>query len=59
MRAADNAGIPVPAGSIERAVKYLQAHANRGGGGYGYNGPGAGPQTGAAGAVVDAASGSV
>jgi hypothetical protein len=51
MRAADNAGIPVPVGNIERAIKYLHDHANPGGGGFGYGGPGAGPQTSAAGTL--------
>src|SRR5262249_25030971 len=51
MRAADKAGIPVPAEKVERAIAYLRAHANPAGGGYGYNGPGAGPQTSAAGTL--------
>src|ERR1700737_1021172 len=36
MRAANNAEIPVPADSINRAIKYLHDHANPGGGGFGY-----------------------
>jgi hypothetical protein len=51
MRAADNAGIPVPVQHVERAIKYLHDHANPGGGGFGYGGPGAGPQTSAAGTL--------
>jgi hypothetical protein len=51
MRAADNAGIPVPANSIERAIAYLHAHANPAAGGFGYTGPGTGPQTSAAGTL--------
>jgi hypothetical protein len=50
MRAADNAGIPVPQESINRAITYLRAHAYTAGG-YGYNGPAQGPQTSAAGAL--------
>src|SRR5262249_7760309 len=50
MRAATNAEIPVPAQSIERAIKYLHDHAHPAGG-YGYGGPGQGPQTSAAGAL--------
>src|SRR5205823_10252357 len=48
MRAADNAGIPIPPDNIRRAIAYLHAHAHPAGG-YGYGGPGQGPQTSAAG----------
>jgi hypothetical protein len=50
MRAADNAGIPVPAAHVERAITYLHAHAHPSGG-FGYTGPGQGPQTSAAGTL--------
>jgi hypothetical protein len=51
LRAANNAGIPVPMANIERALAYLRAHANPHGGGFGYNGPGFGPGTSAAGVL--------
>jgi hypothetical protein len=51
MRAANNAGLPVPEEKVKRAVQYLKAHTNGNGGGFGYNGPGAGPQTSAAGTL--------
>jgi hypothetical protein len=51
LRAANNAEIPVPAKVIQKAVTYVKGKANPGGGGFGYNGPGAGPQTSAAGAL--------
>lgn len=51
MRAANNADIPVPAQAIEKAINYVRHKANPGGGGYGYAGPGAGPQTSAAGVL--------
>jgi hypothetical protein len=51
MRAADNAGIPVPEEKIRRAIQYLRNHASPAGGGFGYQGPGAGPQTSAAGTL--------
>jgi hypothetical protein len=51
MRAANNAEIPVPAEQIERAIKYLKDHELAGGGGFGYGGPGSGPQTSAAGTI--------
>jgi hypothetical protein len=50
MRAANNAGIPVPEGNINRAIQYLRQHAHPTGG-YGYNGPAQGPQTSAAGVL--------
>jgi hypothetical protein len=51
LRAANNAEIPVPPETIQKAIKYVQNHsAPAPGGGYGYNGPGPGtPQTTAAG----------
>lgn len=56
LRAANNAGIPAPKETFERAVKYVQAAALRGGdskpvGGFGYQGPGNSPQTSAGGAL--------
>src|SRR5947199_5668260 len=48
LRAANNAGVPVPQKTLENAVKYVQSCGSPGGG-YGYAGPGAGPQTTAAG----------
>jgi hypothetical protein len=51
MRAAANAEIPVPETAIKKAIAYVRGKANPGGGGYGYNGPGAGPQTSAAGCL--------
>jgi hypothetical protein len=50
MRAAANAEIPVPETAIKKAIAYVRAKANTGGG-YGYAGPGAGPQTSAAGCL--------
>lgn len=51
MRAAHNAEIPVPQQQLERAIKYLKDHEAPGGGGFGYGGPGGGPQTSAAGTI--------
>jgi hypothetical protein len=51
LRAANNADVPVPAGTIEKAIKYVKHCANPGGGGFGYAGPGSGPQTSAAGVL--------
>ncbi len=48
LRAAQNADIPVPAETIDKAVKYVKSCAAPGGG-FGYTGPGNGPQTTAAG----------
>ena len=50
LRAANNAEIPVPTATIEKAVAYVKscAHPN---GGYGYTGPAQTPQTTAAGVV--------
>jgi hypothetical protein len=50
MRAANNADIPVPEKAIEKAIAYVRHKAGPGGG-YGYAGPGAGPQTSAAGVL--------
>jgi hypothetical protein len=51
MRAAHNADLPVPEKALEKAIAYVRHKANPGGGGYGYAGPGAGPQTSAAGTL--------
>jgi hypothetical protein len=51
LRAANNAEVPVPAQTIEKAIRYVKSCANPGGGGFGYAGPGAGPQTSAAGVL--------
>ena len=51
MRAASNAEIPVPETAIKKAITYVRGKANPSGGGYGYAGPGAGPQTTAAGCL--------
>jgi hypothetical protein len=51
MRAASNAEIPVPADKIAKAIQYLKNHEAPGGGGFGYGGPGGGPQTSAAGTI--------
>lgn len=48
LRAANNAQIPVPEKVIEGAVRYVRSCAHPAGG-YGYTGPGQGPQTTAAG----------
>ncbi|MGE0608205.1 MAG: prenyltransferase/squalene oxidase repeat-containing protein [Pirellulales bacterium] len=48
MRAANNAEIPVPQAAIDKAVQYVRSCAAPNGG-YGYQGPSAGPQTSAAG----------
>ena len=48
LRAADNAGIPVPEATLKNAIAYVQS-CGMPGGGFGYSGPGAGPQTTAAG----------
>jgi Prenyltransferase and squalene oxidase repeat len=50
LRAANNAEIPVPAETIEKAVAYVKSCADPNGG-YGYQGPGRKPQTTAAGVV--------
>jgi len=50
LRAANNAEIPVPEQTIEKAVAYVKSCADEKGG-YGYQGPGRKPQTAAAGAV--------
>jgi hypothetical protein len=50
LRAANNAEIPVPAATFEKAVKYVQACGSPAGG-YGYAGPGASPQTSAGGTL--------
>lgn len=50
LRAANNAEIPVPAETIDKAVAYVKSCADKEGG-YGYQGPGRKPQTSAAGAV--------
>jgi hypothetical protein len=51
MRAAANGEIPVPEAAIKKAINYVRGKANPAGGGYGYAGPGAGPQTSAAGCL--------
>ncbi|HMC64659.1 MAG TPA: prenyltransferase/squalene oxidase repeat-containing protein [Gemmataceae bacterium] len=48
LRAANNAEIPVPAATIERAIKYVRS-CSAPAGGFGYQGPAQGPQTSAAG----------
>jgi hypothetical protein len=48
LRAANNAEVPVPAETINKAVQFVRACAAPTGG-YGYQGPSAGPQTSAAG----------
>lgn len=48
LRAANNAEIPVPTQTLEKAIKYVQA-CGYPAGGFGYTGPGQGPQTTAAG----------
>jgi hypothetical protein len=48
LRAAMNAEIPVPAKALDKAIAYVQAHADPAGG-FGYTGPGRGPGTTAAG----------
>ncbi len=50
LRAANNADIPLPAQTIEKAIKYVRS-CGAPTGGYGYTGPGAGPQTSAAGVL--------
>jgi hypothetical protein len=50
LRAANNAEIPVPAATFEKAVKYVQS-CGAATGGYGYTGAGASPQTSAGGAL--------
>jgi hypothetical protein len=50
LRAANNAEIPVPKQTFDKAIKYVQTCASPAGG-YGYNGPGQGPQTSAAGVL--------
>jgi hypothetical protein len=52
LRAANNAEIPVPAQTIEKAIKYVQSCAMAApGGGFGYTGPGNSPQTSAGGTL--------
>ena len=56
LRAANNAGVPVPQATFDKAVQYVQASALRGGdnkpvGGFGYQGPGNSPQTSAGGTL--------
>jgi hypothetical protein len=48
LRAANNAEIPIPAQTIEKAIAYVRSCAHPAGG-FGYTGPGQGPQTTAAG----------
>jgi hypothetical protein len=48
LRAANNAEIPVPAQTLEKAVKYVKSCGHPAGG-FGYSGPSQGPQTTAAG----------
>lgn len=48
LRAARNAGISVPDGCVKKAIQYVKSCASPGGG-FGYQGPGNGPQTTAAG----------
>jgi hypothetical protein len=50
LRAANNAEIPIPETTFQKAIKYVQSCGSPHGG-YGYNGPGAGPQTSAAGVL--------
>lgn len=50
LRAANNAEIPVPQQTFEKAIKYVRS-CGAPTGGYGYQGPSAGPQTSAAGAL--------
>jgi hypothetical protein len=50
LRAANNAEIPVPDTTIQKAIKYVQSCGHPAGG-YGYGGSGQGPQTSAAGAL--------
>jgi hypothetical protein len=50
LRAANNAEIPVPGQTIEKAIAYVRSCAHPGGG-FGYTGPGQGPQTTAAGVL--------
>jgi hypothetical protein len=50
LRAASNAEIPIPETTFQKAVKYVQSCGSPGGG-YGYAGPGSGPQTSAAGVL--------
>src|SRR5205085_1296920 len=50
LRAANNAEIPVPDKTIENAIKYVRSCAYEHGG-FGYQGPGQGPQTSAAGVL--------
>jgi hypothetical protein len=56
LRAANNAGIPAPKETFDKAVQYVQSSALRGGdgkpvGGFGYQGPGNSPQTSAGGTL--------
>ncbi len=56
LRAANNAGIPAPKETFDKAVAYVQSCALKGGdgkpvGGFGYQGPGNSPQTSAGGAL--------
>jgi hypothetical protein len=50
LRAANNADIPVPEQTFQKAIKYVQSCASPAGG-YGYTGPSQGPQTSAAGVL--------
>jgi hypothetical protein len=50
LRAAGNADIPVPRPTIERAIAYVRRHSHPTGG-FGYTGPGQGPQMTAAGVL--------
>ncbi len=50
LRAANNAEVPVPDTTIQKAIKYVQSCGHPAGG-YGYGGVGQGPQTSAAGAL--------
>jgi hypothetical protein len=50
LRAANNAEVPVPKETFDRAIKYVLSCAGAGGG-YGYQGPGASPQTSAGGTL--------
>jgi hypothetical protein len=56
LRAANNAGIPAPKETFDKAVQYVQSSALRGAdgkpvGGFGYQGPGQSPQTSAGGTL--------
>ncbi|HJT79036.1 MAG TPA: prenyltransferase/squalene oxidase repeat-containing protein, partial [Gemmataceae bacterium] len=52
LRAANNAEVPVPKATIDKAIQYVHSCAAPApGGGFGYAGPGSGPQTSAAGTL--------